>query len=198
VLNVERATTGYAPCRACDRVLSSTECSLRHGFAACLARHDRIFRFADDIYDSVAPGSRSVDNSRRVLVRHVLRAKALRSPISERLEGAVRRPLALGEARGPKRNKSPAGKFEGTLVQVHCPKKRNEAASKSLCLSRSRSLCLSRSQESAAAPLSLLSVSLRWRVQMPYSRSVRSSETATKGNVQEYTNRSCCLWLACH
>ena len=119
-------------------------------------------------------------------------------PISERLEGAVRRPLALGEARGPKRNKSPAGKFEGTLVQVHCPKKGNEAASKSLCLSRSRSLCLSRSQESAAAPLSIsLSLSageFRCRIADQFDRLTY----ATKGNVQDYTNRSRCLWLACH
>ena len=117
-------------------------------------------------------------------------------PISERLEGAVRRPLALGEARGPKRNKSPAGKFEGTLVQVHCPKKGNEAASKSLCLSRSRSLCLSRSQESAAAPLSLLSVSLRWRVQMPYSRSVRSSDIRHEGQ-RTRVHESILLSVAC-
>lgn len=198
MLNVERATTGYAPCRACDRVLSSTECSLRHGFAACLARHDRIFRFADDIYDSVAPGSSSVDNSRRVLVRHVLRAKALLADIRE--AGGGRAP-ATGTRRGsgPKAQQKPRWQIRRNTCPGSLSKKKGMRLPQSRCVFRALALSVSLALRRVLLPLSLCSLSLsagefRCRIADQFDRLTY----ATKGNVQEYTNRSCCLWLACH
>ena len=154
VLNVERATTGYAPCRACDRVLSSTECSLRHGFAACLARHDRIFRFADDIYDSVAPGSSSVDNSRRVLVRHVLRAKALLADIRE--AGGGRAP-ATGTRRGsgPKAQQKPRWQIRRNTCPGSLSKKKGMRLPQSRCVFRALALSVSLALRRVLLPLSL-------------------------------------------
>jgi hypothetical protein len=149
---LRRATLHVELVTGCSRV-PSARCVMD---SQCVSHATIAFSVLRMIYMIASPLVRECGQISEVLVRHVLRAKA---PLADyiREAGGGRAP-ATGTRRGsgPKRNRCPAGKFEGTLVQVHCPKKKGMGLPRrSRCVSRALDLSVSLALRRVLLPLSL-------------------------------------------
>jgi hypothetical protein len=130
-----------------------------------------VLRMMDMIASPLARERGRLSETLPIRVAHKITSKAEVGPRGRRIPCAFsRRPVS-----GPKRKRSPTGKFDGTLVQVHSILHCQAAwGCLEVALSLARSLSLSLSGQCCCPPSLCLSVFPRWRVRMPCGRSFRS------------------------